>query len=556
MVSDRQFLLSAGFDALVSVRVIAYGLALFVPLTIFGIGVLLPVNYTSVNLNDQGVDSSNITHVMLKMTISNIPNGSPLLWVHFTFMTFFVVWACYLLLVFFEEHIALRYTMSAARIDPEYVRVDSEHVPQDDDDDAVQAIEESSRIPELEVERNEGGDDGTKSAFAELPQLASMERFRSMTSRRSSTMGRKSSTTFGGEGSSSFANAAAVAVASVPELEEIFTTPAAVGDGSQDTTTTTTITTTITATDVTRTSPPPPPPLPLPSNGVDDGCSSIENGGVSYSMVDAEKDGISISEDEYNLWPVRRGDPPALAAGRPPHAGQYTVLVLDEPTRKIRIKKDWKIFGVALRMARIESMRAVQDNVSTEVNGFWQQEAMASPPVGRVRKHHRETKKGAIKDMFQAVIPAGLNAPWESKEKKDKRRAGEVNARMRVVEASFQRLFGDDFDRVVPVFKTQDVDVALNKLCQCQAKLARMDLTLSTAESDGKSSEKRVEKLRMAVDALLLQEEELKKESATLADAAMKATPCDTFIAVFHTAKAAAMAVEVCWSIKKKSKCR
>lgn len=38
-VSDMQFLASAGFDSFVSVRVIAYGIALFLPLTIFGIGV-------------------------------------------------------------------------------------------------------------------------------------------------------------------------------------------------------------------------------------------------------------------------------------------------------------------------------------------------------------------------------------------------------------------------------------------------------------------------------------------------------------------------------------
>ena len=82
-VSDKEFLASAGFDALVSVRVISYGIALFLPFTILGIGVLLPVNYTGGNLAQQeGVshDSSNLTYVFLRMTISNIENGSPLLW--------------------------------------------------------------------------------------------------------------------------------------------------------------------------------------------------------------------------------------------------------------------------------------------------------------------------------------------------------------------------------------------------------------------------------------------------------------------------------------------
>ena len=38
-MTDREFLASAGFDAVVMVRVTAFGIALFVPMTILGIGV-------------------------------------------------------------------------------------------------------------------------------------------------------------------------------------------------------------------------------------------------------------------------------------------------------------------------------------------------------------------------------------------------------------------------------------------------------------------------------------------------------------------------------------
>jgi len=38
-LSDKEFLASAGFDALVSVRVVAFGVALFLPITFFGIAV-------------------------------------------------------------------------------------------------------------------------------------------------------------------------------------------------------------------------------------------------------------------------------------------------------------------------------------------------------------------------------------------------------------------------------------------------------------------------------------------------------------------------------------
>ena len=40
-----QFLASAGFDSLVSVRIIAYGIALFLPITILGVGVCKSLLY-------------------------------------------------------------------------------------------------------------------------------------------------------------------------------------------------------------------------------------------------------------------------------------------------------------------------------------------------------------------------------------------------------------------------------------------------------------------------------------------------------------------------------
>lgn len=78
-LTDHDFLVTAGFDAFVSTRVVAFGTALFLPLTILGIGILLPVNYAVGDALGAG-DSSNLTYTFLRMTISNIEFGSSLLW--------------------------------------------------------------------------------------------------------------------------------------------------------------------------------------------------------------------------------------------------------------------------------------------------------------------------------------------------------------------------------------------------------------------------------------------------------------------------------------------
>lgn len=77
-VSDYEFLATSGFDALVSTRVVALGTAVFVPLTILGVGVILPINYIG---SGAGTGSdNNLTYVFEKMTISNVDFGSSVLW--------------------------------------------------------------------------------------------------------------------------------------------------------------------------------------------------------------------------------------------------------------------------------------------------------------------------------------------------------------------------------------------------------------------------------------------------------------------------------------------
>ena len=46
-VTDEEFVLSAGLDALVAVRIISFGVMLFLPMTLLAMAILIPINYTS-----------------------------------------------------------------------------------------------------------------------------------------------------------------------------------------------------------------------------------------------------------------------------------------------------------------------------------------------------------------------------------------------------------------------------------------------------------------------------------------------------------------------------
>lgn len=109
-VSDEDFLRSAGLDALVAVRIIGFGVLLFLPLTILGAAVLIPVNYFDDWYKKEAVELGldEFSSVFMRLTISNITPGSNLLWVHFVFVYVFVAWGCWLTMEHYKEYIALR----------------------------------------------------------------------------------------------------------------------------------------------------------------------------------------------------------------------------------------------------------------------------------------------------------------------------------------------------------------------------------------------------------------------------------------------------------------
>lgn len=111
-VSDRELLRIAGMDALLWVRITAFAVALFVPISIICLVVIIPVNYIAGNFIETqvGLESySDLTYSFLRTTMSNISHDSSLMWIHFTILVLFVVWTMYLIGVYYEEYVALQY---------------------------------------------------------------------------------------------------------------------------------------------------------------------------------------------------------------------------------------------------------------------------------------------------------------------------------------------------------------------------------------------------------------------------------------------------------------
>ena len=110
-VSDEELLLSAGMDALIGVRIISFGVLLFLPITVAALAILIPINY----LDDYYIKSGQsagvtdaYTTVFIRMTMSNLTPGTPLMWIHFVFVYAAVFWTCWLITEHYKEYVTLR----------------------------------------------------------------------------------------------------------------------------------------------------------------------------------------------------------------------------------------------------------------------------------------------------------------------------------------------------------------------------------------------------------------------------------------------------------------
>jgi hypothetical protein len=67
----------------VAVRILSFGIMLLLPITVFALAILVPINYLDDWYQRQGQQAGVqdiYTTVFIRMTMSNISPGSPLLW--------------------------------------------------------------------------------------------------------------------------------------------------------------------------------------------------------------------------------------------------------------------------------------------------------------------------------------------------------------------------------------------------------------------------------------------------------------------------------------------
>jgi hypothetical protein len=82
-VSDDDLLASAGLDELVAMRIISFGMMLFLPVTIVVTAILLPINYTDnyyTNEAEDGNYQDDYTTVFIRLTMSNLTPGTRFMW--------------------------------------------------------------------------------------------------------------------------------------------------------------------------------------------------------------------------------------------------------------------------------------------------------------------------------------------------------------------------------------------------------------------------------------------------------------------------------------------
>ena len=80
-VSDEFLLKSAGMDALIAVRILSFGILVFLPITIGAVAILIPINYTDnyYKKSSTGMQDEYST-IFIRLTMSNITPKSHLLW--------------------------------------------------------------------------------------------------------------------------------------------------------------------------------------------------------------------------------------------------------------------------------------------------------------------------------------------------------------------------------------------------------------------------------------------------------------------------------------------
>ncbi|KAI3992746.1 hypothetical protein MKX01_021707 [Papaver californicum] len=128
----------AGLDSAIYLRIYLLGLKIFVPIALFAFAVLVPVNLTNNMLEQSKLTFSDID----KISISNIPEGSPRFWTHIVMAYAFTFWTCYSLHKEYELVASMRlHFLATEQRRPDQFTVLVRNVPPDPDESVSELVE-------------------------------------------------------------------------------------------------------------------------------------------------------------------------------------------------------------------------------------------------------------------------------------------------------------------------------------------------------------------------------------------------------------------------------
>lgn len=135
---EQELIEHAGLDSAVYLRIYLIGLKIFVPITFLAFAVLIPVNWSNSTLK-----ISNVTHSDIdRLSISNIPLGSPRFTAHIVMAYVFTFWTCYVLRTEYEKVASMRlHFLESEGRRPDQFTVLVRNVPPDPDESVSELVE-------------------------------------------------------------------------------------------------------------------------------------------------------------------------------------------------------------------------------------------------------------------------------------------------------------------------------------------------------------------------------------------------------------------------------
>ncbi|XP_042458073.1 calcium permeable stress-gated cation channel 1-like [Zingiber officinale] len=129
----------AGLDSAVFLRIYLIGLKIFIPIAVLAFGVLVPVNWTSTELEDsKSLEYSDID----KLSISNVSTGSQRFWAHVVMAYAFTFWTCYVLNKEYDIVASMRlHFLASVKRRPDQFTVLVRNVPPDPDESVDELVE-------------------------------------------------------------------------------------------------------------------------------------------------------------------------------------------------------------------------------------------------------------------------------------------------------------------------------------------------------------------------------------------------------------------------------